>query len=187
MTYKQITQRMLSFLYNLKQQHGADYFNLQAILTKIDKLQFFDDVHHISRYLESQGYINLQQKYGVDYGQINTHGIQYVENTQSILTDFEQYCTENNIILEADKLDGNTTNSTQAAIIALVKKIKAPFNKNRSLLMKDPKRDLDIIEIELQKANPDKEILAIKIRGLEVFGAIEPDLQALKTALEITY
>ncbi len=157
--YSKSLDMALRVLYNLKSDKGDNYYNLNQIIHNLDPAFSRSDMLEIGKYLEAQGYIKAEFKFGEVFANITSSGMVHIE-------DNPQEKDLSNLSGKVSSYDEQSEEELKKPIFALLDKMESILKKKR-LNSTDIGRNLSIIRIELERENPDIDIIDIKIKSLE--------------------
>ena len=172
-TYRQLLDFSVGVLYDLRvKQKRTAYFSLKEIVKYFDYEATFDELRDIAKYLEAQGYVKTLFTYGDVFLELTTRGIIYFEEKDNVfITAFEAFMKgkeqKEKIKTTVEQLDKNSITTSKNNLVKEIKNFREEVkNQNDKNQYNDYLFDIDILIFELQKDNPDKEILAHKTNKL---------------------
>jgi hypothetical protein len=168
LTYKQLLDFTIGVLYELRvKQKRTGYYSLNEIIKYFNYEVSFDEIRDIAKYLEAQGYVKTVFIYGDVFLELTTRGIIYFEaKDKAFFTSFDAFRKarqKEKIKDTVEQLDKKIMASSKENLVKEIQDFKKLNDKNQYT---DYLSDIDILIIELQKDNPDKEILAHKTNKL---------------------
>ena len=179
--YKDILNYVLGMLYTLKIQGYTKLYNLGDILASLKYPVNMFDLQQIARYLEAQGYIRAMYKLGAIFVRITPMGMMYIEDNKEIFYQFKKYFedvrnidveisineTDNLIIAKTEREIRNPTpeeiKKDRKNIFNKIDEIIALIRNSWGVKGYDLEIDIIILKAELEKINPDKEIIGNKL------------------------
>ena len=167
--YKDLYDYVIGVLYELKKTGQTGYFSLKEILENLRQNSTLTEIYGIGKYLEAEGYIKAEFSLGDVFIEITPSGIVYLENKgEDFLRRFEDFQKE-----EKNQTRKTVTKLTEKSIIESRKPLLGLINQVINILgnseLKDSDLHLDakILKLEVEKINPDKEIIQLKTSNLE--------------------
>jgi hypothetical protein len=184
--YKELLNNyVLGLLYFRKLENKTGYYSLKSIITELGDSATPSEINEISKYLEALGFIKAEFVFGDVFISItSTGGVQLEE-----LLDTNPAWKENILQLIRSKntlnlveLNEENINKAKIPILTLLNEMKDRVSIKFGIFAKDMIDDINILEIELCKNNPDVDILNIKldsIKGVSLLKSYIPQLREL--------
>ena len=183
--YKDLYDYIVGVLYSLKRKNHTGYFSLRDIIINLDYPSTPNEIVEIGKYLEAVGYVKADFRLGDVFVEITPRGIVYIENKEAdFLPTFEQYLEQKNGQAQVDKVASKLSNksihNSKLPIIAKINVIINYLGSVKVLKNSDLHMDAKILKLEIEKENPDKEIISIKIFNLEQLAGLREQANELK-------
>ncbi|MDM8523319.1 hypothetical protein QUF80_08105 [Desulfococcaceae bacterium HSG8] len=166
--YRELYDYILGVLYILKRQKQYGFFSLKDIVGNLGARSVSRELYGIAKYLEAEGYVNTLPSLGDVFVEITPSGIIYIEEKdENFIQIFEKFIEQQKSELQFEKiasgLSKTKTEASRKPIIAKVSHIISYLNSNKILKKSDINADVKILKLELQKTDPDKEVISIKL------------------------
>ena len=189
--YKELLDYIVGILYELKlKQKQTGFFNIKPILASLKYPASVSDEQEIAKYLEAKGYVKGLYHLGGVSIEITPRGIIYIEEENlEILQKLDGYISD----IEAKAIsEEELSNPSPEQIVKVRKHIFELLDKTLEKVKIDfgPKgydleKDLSILKIELEKRNPDTEIIGSKLNTLSSIDSIRSFYKELVGTLNI--
>ena len=183
--YKDLYDYIVGFLYALKRKNQTGFFSLKDIIINLDYSSTPNEIIEIGKYLEAEGYVKADFRLGNVFVEITPQGIVYIENKEAnFLATFDQYLEQKKNQTQVDKVASKLSlKSIQDSKVPIIEKINSIIKYLSSVkILKDSDilMDAKILKLEIEKENPDKEIISIKILNLEHLTGLRQQANELK-------
>lgn len=183
--YKDLYDYILGVLYSLKRKNQTGFFSLKDIIQNLDYPATPNEIVDIGKYLEAEGYIKSDFRLGDVFVEITPQGIIYIENKEeTFLPTFEEFVKQKNEQAHVDKIASKlSTTSIHESKRPIIEKINAIIKylgSVKALKNSDQHIDAKILKLEIEKENPDKEVISIKILNLEQLTGLRQQANELK-------
>lgn len=183
--YKDLYDYIIGVLYSLKRKGQTGFFSLREIVENLNYPSTPNEIFEIGKYLEAEGYIKGDFRLGDVFIEITPHGIVYIENKEdNFLPTFEQYISSKNdqahVDKVASKLSTQSIHDSKRPIIEKINGIIKYLASIKALKNSDLHIDAKILKQEIEKDNPDKEVITIKISNLETLAGLRQEANELK-------
>jgi len=183
--YKDLYDYIVGVLYSLKRKNQTGFFSLREIVENLDYPATPNEIVEIGKYLEAEGYIKADFRLGDVFIEITPHGIVYIENKEAnFLPTFEQYLEQKKNQAQVDKVASRLSNkSVHDSKLPIFEKINAIIKylgSIKALKNSDFHIDAKILKLEIEKENPDREIISLKIHNLEQLTGLRQEANDLK-------
>ncbi len=178
MKFRELLDKIVFILYKLKSERGTDYYNLNKITEMTGYHSDLSETINIAKYLEAKGYIKIIAEFGTMFAKITHAGSVYVE--------------DNNLYAEIENFDYNAVPiykqddylQIRKPILDIIKKMKKLVLKNKKI-KSDAAKDIYILQLELSRADPNMEIIELKLRDLEKERLLRLYSEQIREALDI--
>ncbi len=173
---------VLYVLYQLKLDKGDNYYHLNQIIHHTDPKLSLSNIIEIGKYLEAQGYINVEFEFGEVFASITPAGMVHIENNfeENDLISLSNQASSYKISLYGEE----SSEKLKKPVFALLDKMKSKLKKNR-LSSSDIGKNLKIMRIELEKEEPDIDVIDIKIKSLEGKSFLKKDTQLIREIFQL--
>lgn len=183
--YKDLYDYIIGVLYSLKLKKQTGFFSLREIVENLDYPSTPNEIFEIGKYLEAEGYVKADFRLGDVFIEITPQGIVYIENKEeTFLPTFEEFIKQKNEQAQVDKIASKlSTKSMHESKRPILEKINAIIKylgSVKALKNSDLHIDAKILKLEIEKENPDKEIISIKIMNLETLTGLRQQANELK-------
>jgi len=187
MRIKELQDTLLGVLYIKKRAGVNGYYSLRQIMNTLEEGIVSEDIVDISKYLEAKDYVKCLYQIEDIYIQLTTFGSVYVEELFEKKELNEEYLTDVNKRIdsaaqseaEIERPNKERILEKRKNLINSLKKIKPKLGKAVNPEIYDLKIDIDIIVLELQKINPDNDIIKQKLNRLDYNNNIKNDIYML--------
>lgn len=172
MNYMDLLNYILLFLYKMKiVDRRTGFMNMATIIREFKYPASPNDLFEITKYLESLGHIRAIYTLGNAFAEISASGIVLVERELiNKLPDLEKlipaYFPE---AIKPEDITNPTEEQIQAdrkPLLDFIEDWKKMINEKLGVSGKNYISDLEVLKLELGKLEPDKDIIAIKLRSL---------------------
>lgn len=162
MTQKELNNQIIAYLYAIDKKTKSNMsqsFSLRGIIQSLGETINAEKLRDTARYLDAKGYMNANYILGDILVSITTNGIIYVEEQlDEVVTRIEPTIENQVKKQEVDEL----RKPVFALLSSLKKSVSQRYGKKTDLT-----KDIDIIKLELEKFEPDTEVLNLKTNQLE--------------------
>lgn len=183
--YKDLYDYIIGVLYSLKRKNQTGFFSLREIVENLDYPSTPNEIFEIGKYLEAEGYVKADFRLGDVFIEITPQGIVYIENKEeTFLPTFEEFIKQKNEQAQVDKiaskLSSKSIHDSKKPIIDKINAIIKYLGSVKALKNSDLHIDAKILKLEIEKENPDKEVISIKIMNLENLTGLRQQASELK-------
>lgn len=183
--YKDLYDYIIGVLYSLKRKNQTGFFSLREIVENLDYPSTPNEIFEIGKYLEAEGYVKADFRLGDVFIEITPQGIVYIENKEeTFLPTFEEFIKQKNEQAQVDKiaskLSTKSIHESKKPIIDKINAIIKYLGSVKALKNSDLHIDAKILKLEIEKENPDKEVISIKIMNLENLTGLRQQASELK-------
>lgn len=188
---KKLIELIIAYLYYYRvEKKNYGYFSLKSIVNILGYKIPFEEILNIAKYLEAQGDIEAIYVFGNVFVKLSTLGtLKYeekpdilIKKDKSKIADMELF---KNFEEVADEYNETSEKKSLEDVIKLVESIKENLNNLDDWNKEDYLKDLDILKWELEKSNPNKEIIANKLNSLFDCKSISHDIKELESLLNL--
>jgi hypothetical protein len=170
--YKDLYDYILGVLYSLKRKNQTGFFSLRDIVENLDHLSTPNEIFEIGKYLEAEGFVKADYRLGDVFIEITPQGIIYLENKEEgFFPSFDEFVSQkheqDHIDKIASKLSSTSIEASKKPIIDSLKIIIKYLASSKALQNSDLHLDAKILKLEIEKENPDKEVIMLKLMNLE--------------------
>ncbi len=162
MKQKDLNNQIIAYLYLIHQKTKSSMsqsFSLRGITQSLGQTINAENLRDTARYLDAKGYLSADYILGDILVSLTTNGIIYAEEQLNEMV----IEIERNIKGEIKKQEINELRKPVFELLSNFKiSVTKRFGKNS-----DFKKDIDIIKLELEKLEPDTEVLNLKTNQLE--------------------
>lgn len=176
MQYTELLDKVLGILYLLKiENKKTGYYSLKEIISSVLKYPSSPyDIREIGKYLEAQGFVKAIYNFQGVYGEITTSGIVYIERKgEEFINELKKYIDKVDNLEKSAKGEHDITNPTLESVKKEREPIYDMLNKLKDIVTEkiqpnnyDILKDIEILQSELEKLNPDKEIVGNKLNAI---------------------
>ena len=182
--YTDLYDYVINVLYELKQKKQIGFFSLKNILDYLDYPYTPEEFIEIAKYLEAMGYIDADFKVGDVFIKLKPQGIIHIESRDKyFLSSFEEYKKSKKIkTLVADvvkKMLPTTIEASKNIVIEIVDDIIAYLKEYKQNLSLDLSKDANILKLEIQKEEPQIEVIGLKIAKISSVMQLKQKCQEL--------
>jgi len=182
--YKDLYDYIIGVLYVLKRNSQTGFFSLREIVENLDYPSTPNEIFEIGKYLEAEGYVKADFRLGDVFIEITPQGIVYIENKEeTFLPTLEVYFKQKNEQAQVDKvaskLSTTSIHDSKKPIIEKINVIIKYLSSVKALKNSDLHIDAKILKLEIEKENPDKEVITIKIMNLETLTGLRQQANEL--------
>lgn len=186
--YKDLYDYIIGVLYSLKRKNQTGFFSLREIVENLDYHSTPNEIFEIGKYLEAEGYVKADFRLGDVFIEITPQGIVYIENKEeAFFITFEEFIKQKNeqakVDKSASKLSTKSIHDSKKPIIDKINAIIKYLSSVKALKNSDFHIDAKILKLEIEKENPDKEVISIKIMNLENLAGLRQQVSELKEYL----
>jgi Mn-dependent DtxR family transcriptional regulator len=186
--YKELYDYILGVLYSLKRKKESGFFSLKDIIESLGYNSSPSEVFEIAKYLEAEGYVKISSSLGDVFVEITPNGIVYIEEKdENFMSTFEEFLKkqqlERNFDRIASRLSKSKIQQSRKTIIDKVDQLIKYLNAHKIFKKSDIFTDMKILKLELQKTDPDKEVVSIKVAKLETLSELRDQSLELKEYL----
>lgn len=183
--YKDLYDYIIGVLYSLKRKNQTGFFSLREIVENLDYPSTPNEIFEIGKYLEAEGYVKADFRLGDVFIEITPQGIVYIENKEeTFLPTFEEFIKQKNEQAQVDKiaskLSSKSIHDSKKPVIDKINVIIKYLGSVKALKNSDLHIDAKILKLEIEKENPDKEVISIKIMNLENLTGLRQQASELK-------
>lgn len=183
--YKDLYDYIIGVLYSLKRKSQTGFFSLREIIENLDYPSTPNEIFEIGKYLEAEGYVKADFRLGDVFIEITPQGIVYIEDKEeNFLPTFEEFLKQKNEQAQVDKvatkLSSKAIHDSKKPIIDKINAIIKYLGSVKALKNSDIHIDAKILKLEIEKENPDKEVISIKIMNLETLAGLREQANDLK-------
>lgn len=183
--YKDLYDYIIGVLYSLKRKGQTGFFSLREIIENLAYPSTPNEIFEIGKYLEAEGYVKADFRLGDVFIEITPQGIVYIENKEeNFLPTFEEFLKQKNEQAHVDKiaskLSTKAIHDSKKPIIEKTNAIVKYLASVKALKNSDFHIDAKILKLEIEKENPDKEVITIKIMNLETLTGLRQQANELK-------
>jgi hypothetical protein len=183
--YKDLYDYIIGVLYSLKRKSQTGFFSLREIVENLGYPTTPNEIFEIGKYLEAEGYVKADFRLGDVFIEITPYGIIYIENKEeNFLPTFEEFVNQKSEQTQVDKvaskLSIKSIHDSKKPIIDKINGIIKYLASVKALKNSDLHIDAKILKLEIEKENPDKEIITIKIMNLETLNGLRQEANELK-------
>ena len=189
---KKLIELIIAYLYYYKvEKKNYNYFSLKSIVNILGYKIPFEEILNIAKYLEAQGDIEAIYVLGNVFVKLSTLGtLKYEEKPYILIKKDNSKIADKKLFkyLEkvADEYNETSEKKSLEDVIKLVESIKENLKSSDIGGNKeDYLKDLDILKWELEKSNPNKEIIANKLNSLFECKSISQDIKELESLLNL--
>ena len=189
MKHREKITNIISFLYKVKQKGYEDSLSLEYVCEKLKLNLSLDDLRSIAREITAWGYVRTEYHPGATMIKLKTKGAIFIEEELSPdeKAKTEQYFSQNNInrsITTAVKKNKDAFLNKGRKDVTKVLKLVEQKLKKYNLEKNDFIIDLEILKLEINKQQPDREVFNIKIDNLNNLNLLDdiPTLHSLLNA-----
>ncbi|MCP4353328.1 MAG: hypothetical protein GY795_48375 [Desulfobacterales bacterium] len=168
--YRELLDIILHILYRLKFEHKKkSYHSLSDIINGLDYPLDITDIYEVGKYLEAQGFIKAEFEFGDVFAEITSSGMIYVEEELQ----FDGKLKNETKADRLSKIIDSVSQYDEDYILEFRKPLINEINEMKNILKKrrqgssDIGKDIDILKIEMEKNNPEMDILEIKLNNIE--------------------
>ena len=186
--YKEMYDYVLGILYTLKRKKQYGYFSLNDIISHLDTISKHSEIYKIAKYLEAEGYVKTSTSPGDVFVEITPSGIIYIEEKdENFMSSFESFLEKQELKQQIEKIASKISNTkikeSRKPIIDKINQIQKYLNSHKILKKFDVYTDVKILKFELQKKNPDKEVISIKLSNMGEISELKNQSSELKEYL----
>ncbi len=182
MKFRELLDKVVLVLYELKSERGMGYYNLNKIIEKIGYPSDLSEMNKLAKYLEAKGYIKIKPEFGTIFAKITHAGLVYVEDNNLTLNKLEiHFNVDDAPIYNEDEVDYL---KFRQPLLDIIKRMKNLLTKNKKGKT-DVGKDVDILKLEMSKINPNNEIIEFKLRDLENEKLLRNRVEEIREALDI--
>jgi len=169
LNYRELLDIILHILYRLKFEREKSYHSLSDIINGLDYPLDITDIYEIGKYLEAQGFIKAEFEFGDVFAEITSYGMIYVEEELQ----FDGKLKNETKADRLSKIINSVSQYDEDYILEFRKPLINEINKMKNILKKrrrgssDIGKDIDILKIEVEKNNPEMDVLEIKLNNIE--------------------
>ncbi len=169
LNYRELLDIILHILYRLKFEHKKSYHSLSDIINGLDYPLDITDIYEVGKYLEAQGFIKAEFEFGDVFAEITSSGMIYVEEELQ----FDGKLKNETKADRLSKIIDSVSQYDEDYILEFRKPLINEINEMKNILKKrrqgssDIGKDIDILKIEMEKNNPEMDILEIKLNNIE--------------------
>ena len=171
MKYKQLLERIIGLLYLLKQEGEQGYFDIKKLIEVFEYPLSPEDLRELVEYLEAQGYIRAIFSLGTASVEITPRGMLYIEEEKNaILPELEGGLKE---LKEHARSEREIKSPTPEEVLKDRQEIFEKIGEIRSIIKErlgqnsyDIDKDIAILISELEKLNPDIDVIGNKLNSL---------------------
>jgi hypothetical protein len=183
--YKDLYDYIIGVLYSLKLKKQTGFFSLREIVENLDYPSTPNEIFEIGKYLEAEGYVKADFRLGDVFIEITPQGIVYIENKDdTFMLTVEEFLKEINdqdqVDKIASKLSTKSIHDSKKPIIEKINGIIKYLGSVKALKNSDLHMDAKILKLEIEKENPDNEVISIKIMNLETLTGLRQKASELK-------
>ncbi|TDX02191.1 hypothetical protein [Dinghuibacter silviterrae] len=187
--YKELYDYIVSVLYELKRKGQTGFFSLSEIVDNLNYPATPSDIYDIGKYLEAEGYAKANFNLGDAYVEITPQGIVYIENKEeSFLPTFEEFLQKKAKHAEigkvASKLSDKSLVKSRKPIVEKISNIVQYLNSHAVYRNSDFHKDAKILKLEIEKINPDKEVVIMKLINLEQLSTIKQQTNEVRDFID---
>ncbi len=191
--YRDTLKIVLGHLYFQKFDGNTGFFGLTDILTAIGYPTAKEELNNIGKYLEAKDYIKAIFQIDDVYVQIITQGILYVEEllekneiNEIIIKEMNKKIKQSaQLASEIERPSIGQIKARRKQLLNMLTNIKRKLGSSINLENYDLKKDVDIIKLELEKLNPDKDIIRQKMMRFDYNERIRSEINVLYENLNI--
>lgn len=161
--YRELLDIILQILYKLKFRQNKAYHSLRDIVEGLKYPLDITDIYEAGKYLEAQGFIRPEFEFGDVFAEITSAGMLYVEEklpkngkTDKLLQHIDNI----------SQYDEELIPEFRKPLLNQIDEMKDILKKNRRG-KSDVGKDLDILKIEIEKINPDMDVIETKLDSIE--------------------
>lgn len=183
--YKDLYDYIIGVLYSLKKAKKTGYYSLREIVENLDQPSTPSEVFEIGKYLEAEGYVKADFRVGDVFIEITPQGVVYFEDKNvEFITKFEEYVKQKNnqekVDKVASKLSAESIQKSKKLALEKIDSIIRHLEASKGSMHSDILIDAKILKLEIEKENPDNEVVTIKIMNLESFAGLKEESNELK-------
>ncbi len=161
--YRELLNIILRILYELKFERNKEFHSLTDIVNALEYPLDITDIYEAGKYLEAQGFIKAEFEFGDVFAEITSSGMLYVEEKLQKISKADKLL---GIINNISQYDENSILEFRKPLLSQIDRMKNILKKNKRG-KSDVGKDVDILRMEIEKINPDMDILEIKINNIE--------------------
>ena len=186
---KKLIDLVIAYLYYQRtEKRKYTYFSLKDIVRILESEIPFEEILNIAKYLEARGDIEAMYVLGDVFVKLSTLGtLKYEEKPELLIKKDKSDISEKewfeNLKTIADEYNEISIEKSRKGVIALIELIKEKLDDDGN--KDDYLKDLDILKWELEKSNPNKEIIANKLNSLLECKSISQDIKELESLLNL--
>lgn len=184
--YTTLIDFILRTLFDAKKEYPNNYLSLISVLDVLNYPYSFNEIVEIGEYMEAKGYVNISKSLGDIFVQLSSVGKIYIEDkNESFHEEYSEYLKK---VMKKKKNKELTLQSflpkenPKARLIRLVNKIVRKVREKEGN-ESDYLNDVKIIKLELEKSNPNIQILEMKLTSLNELTYIISELSELRNYL----
>lgn len=186
--YIDLYDYILGVLYSLKRKNENGFFSLSEIVSNLDYPATDNEIIDIGKYLEAEGFVKAEFQLGDVFLEITPRGIIHIETKEAqFLPDFEAFIEKKKLEKKfehiASKMTKKSIDKSRKPIIERVNQVISYLNEQKAYKHSDGHSDAKILKLELQKIQPDREVLMIKLENLFRYPEIKNVVQELRNYL----
>jgi hypothetical protein len=189
---KKLIDLIIAYLYFYRTEKGNyNYFSLKNIVKILGNDIPFEEIFNIAKYLEARGDIEAMYVLGDVFVKLSTLGTLKYEEKPDILIKKDKSEIADKEFIEnlnaiADEYNEASVEKSRNDVIKFVESIKEILKKaDDDWNKEDYLKDIDILIWELDKSNPNKEIIANKLNSLIECKSISHDIKELESLLNL--
>ncbi len=176
--HKDLVNYVLGILYEIKKQGRTGYYSLKTILEKLNYSVSISDMYGIGKYLEAEGFVKAERQIGDIFIKITTDGILYVEN-KSIIENLERFLNSSTDYTSILEMSLANIRTSRKPVLEKIKNAREKISETVKVSEVDILKDLDILNMELDKDIPDREIVFIKMNELKKYEGVAFEIREL--------
>ena len=187
-TFSNLIDSILVILYRLKSAGKSDYYGLKSIFKTLKYPFTYGDIYQVAKYLHADGLVTVLPSLGDAYIEITTQGVITTERRKSTWPEYYNFVKE----LESTRMLENIEPYSIESIFNTRKDILEKVKEIRNILkssLKDDKADiffdLDGLDAELRKLNPNKEVIISKLYSLNPYSPVRLEVRQLMDMLDL--
>lgn len=183
--YKDLYDYIVGVLYSLKKDKKTGYYSLREIVENLEQPSTPSEIFEIGKYLEAEGYVKADFRVGDVFIEITPQGIVYFEDKSAeFITKFEEFVKQKNnqekVDKVASKLSAESIQKSKKLVLEKIETIIKHLESAKEINHPDVLIDAKILKLEIEKENPDNEVVTIKIMNLESFAGLKQESNELK-------
>ncbi len=186
--FKEYVYKMLGVLYKIYMEENYKGFINMIDISKLLEQEDLEWVYESINYLEAMGFVKPINTIGSIYAKIMPKGIMFLDDDEelNIKVQVEPLLEKMNfgkIRKFENQINSDDILEERKELFELLKSIKDNLNENpryREVLF-----DIDTLKSELNKLDPDKEIILKKIDALRYIEFLRPQVDQLLTLLNL--